>query len=169
MSSDMQNSRRIKRMGRGRRPKAKIPTMNLVSMMDIFTILVFFLLVNISDTQELPNPKAISLPASIAEQKPSENIIVFVSGKEVLVKNRVVALIADVESNDQPTVADITTALEEEASRVIGTTEKALLANRSVTIMGDKAIPFKILKKVMASCTAAGYEKIALAVVNKNG
>ena len=41
-------------------------SINLVSMMDIFTILVFFLLVNSSDVEVLPNAKEIVLPTSTA-------------------------------------------------------------------------------------------------------
>ena len=37
---------------------------NLVSMMDIFTILVFFLLVNSSEVEVLPNAKEFVLPDS---------------------------------------------------------------------------------------------------------
>ncbi|HAJ92691.1 MAG TPA: biopolymer transporter ExbD, partial [Gammaproteobacteria bacterium] len=40
-------------------------------------------------------------------------------------------------------------------------------ARREATIMGDKVIPYRIVKKVMASCTAAGFERISLAVLQK--
>jgi len=36
-----------------------------------------------------------------------------------------------------------------------------------VTIMGDKEIPYSLLKKVMATCTSADYGKISLAVMQK--
>jgi biopolymer transport protein TolR len=35
------------------------------------------------------------------------------------------------------------------------------------TIMGDRDIPYKILKQVMASCTEAGFSRISLAVLQK--
>ena len=163
----MQNSRRIKRMSRGRGNR-KVPAMNLVSLMDIFTILVFFLLVNTSNTEELPNPKTLKLPDSVAEQKPEETIIVMVTDTEIFVKGRIVASVDEVMNSDRPTVSSVSAALEEESKRVIGTSQKALQATRGVTIMGDKAVPFKLLKKVMASCTVSGYDKIALAVVQKS-
>lgn len=147
--------------------KRKIPAMNLVSLMDVFTILVFFLLVNTSNTEELPNPKALTLPDSVAEQKPEETIIVMVTATDILVKGRMVANVDDVVKSDKATISTVIAALEEETQRVIGTSQKTLQATRGVTIMGDKAIPFKLLKKVMASCTLAGYDKIALAVVQK--
>ena len=57
----MRNSRRIKRMSRNR---VKIGKMNLTSLMDVFTILVFFLLVNSGSVEVLDAPKEITLPES---------------------------------------------------------------------------------------------------------
>ena len=63
----MKNSRRMKRMSRNRQ---MVTRMNLTSLMDVFTILVFFLLVNSSSTEVLETPKQITLPASVVEDKP---------------------------------------------------------------------------------------------------
>jgi biopolymer transport protein TolR len=41
------------------------------------------------------------------------------------------------------------------------------VANREVTIMGDKEIPYRLLKRVMATCTEASYGKLSLAVLQK--
>ena len=57
----MRNSRRIKRMSRNR---GKISKMNLTSLMDVFTILVFFLLVNSGSVEVLDAPKDVTLPES---------------------------------------------------------------------------------------------------------
>ena len=56
----MKNSRRMKRMSRNRQTLTR---MNLTSLMDVFTILVFFLLVNSASTEVLETPKQITLPA----------------------------------------------------------------------------------------------------------
>ena len=58
----MKNSRRMKRMSRNRQV---VTRMNLTSLMDVFTILVFFLLVNSASTEVLETPKQITLPASV--------------------------------------------------------------------------------------------------------
>jgi biopolymer transport protein ExbD len=158
----MKNLRRIKRMTRAKRRKA--PGLNLVSLMDIFTILVFFLLVNQSSSEELPSPDIIKLPDSVSEQKPEQTIIILVTADQVLINGETIATASEalaLEDNVIPAVAD---RLREEAERVISQTGAASLRSRQVTIMGDRTIQFRLLKKVMASCTAAGYEKIALAV-----
>ena len=61
----MQMSQRAKRMERRNVRGKKSVTLNLVSLMDIFTILVFFLLVNSGQVETLPNARDITLPESI--------------------------------------------------------------------------------------------------------
>lgn len=158
-----QESRRMKRMSRG---KKKLPGMNLVSLMDVFTILVFFLLVNSSNTEELQKPKSLELPESVAEQKPEKAIVIMVTATEITIKGELIALIEDI-ADDELVITPVQAALVDEANRLLGLNSNAKPKQREVTVMGDRTIPFRLLKKVMASCTAAGYEKISLAVVQK--
>src|SRR5690606_16380354 len=83
----MKLSHRAKRMDR-RHKRSRVATVNLVSLMDIFTILVFFLLVNSSNTTQLPNQKAIQLPESIAEELPKETLVIMVNNNNILVNGR---------------------------------------------------------------------------------
>jgi biopolymer transport protein TolR len=161
----MKTTRRMKRMSRGR--TKRMPGFNLVSLMDIFTILVFFLLVNSAETQDLPSTEQVKLPESISEKKPEDTAVVMVTETEVLVQNKVVAARADVEASKAIYVPEIRDELLLIGQRAVGITSKAKSAKKEVTIMGDRAIPFKLLKKIMSSCTAAGYETINLAVIQK--
>ena len=140
---------------------------NLVSMMDIFTILVFFLLVNSSDVDVLPNAKDVRLPDSIAEEKARESVVVLVTDAEVLVQGRVVARVADIAAKDALVVPALKAALEEQTQRTLSETTRNDIAGREVTIMGDKEIPYSLLKKIMATCTAANYGQLSLAVLQK--
>ncbi len=140
---------------------------NLVSMMDIFTILVFFLLVNSSDVDVLPNAKDVRLPDSIAEEKARESVVVLVTDAEVLVQGRVVARVADIAAKDAVVIPALKAALEEQTQRTLSETTRNDIAGREVTIMGDKEIPYSLLKKVMATCTAANYGQLSLAVLQK--
>lgn len=141
---------------------------NLVSMMDIFTILVFFLLVNSSEVEVLPNAKDIVLPDSTAEEKARESVIVLLTDTQVLVQGRPVAELADVDASDAVIIPELKAALEDQAGRAIlaGEGDDAI-ADREVTIMGDREIPYSLLKKVMATCTAADYGRLSLAVLQK--
>ena len=94
----MRNSRRIKRMSRNR---GKITKMNLTSLMDVFTILVFFLLVNSGSVELVEAPKDVKLPESIEESKPRETVIVAVSPETVMVQGKLVAMVDDILNDDE--------------------------------------------------------------------
>lgn len=141
---------------------------NLVSMMDIFTILVFFLLVNSSEVEVLPNAKDIVLPDSTAEEKARESVIVLLTDTQVLVQGRPVAELAAINASDGAIIPELKAALEDQTGRaILATGGEDATADREVTIMGDREIPYSLLKKVMATCTAADYGRLSLAVLQK--
>lgn len=161
----MKNSRRIKRMARNR---TKISKMNLTSLMDVFTILVFFLLVNSATTEVLETPKQIKLPDSVVETKPRETVVIFVSPEQVLVQGQPVALVADIEAMEGEHVEPIVERLAELSQNIIGVKTKTIAESQEVTILADKAVPFSVVKKVMSTCTGYGYGRISLAVMQKS-
>ena len=161
----MKNTRRMKRMARNH--KRKLPALNLTSLMDVFTILVFFLLVNSAASEVLEAPKKISLPDSVVETKPTETAVIMVSGEAVLVQGEAVVATSDVIAAKQEYIPEVSEKLKEIRSNVIGVSTKTVAESGKVTILSDKTIPFKVLQKVMTSCTAAGYGTINLAVIQK--
>jgi biopolymer transport protein ExbD len=160
--------KRAARMERHHKRHKARSAINLVSMMDIFTILVFFLLVNSSDVEVLPNAKDIVLPDSTAEAKAREAVVVLLTDSHVLVQGRPVAELAAVEASDSVIIPELKAALEDQAGRAILAVEgEDAVADREVTIMGDREIPYSLLKKIMATCTAADYGRLSLAVLQK--
>lgn len=160
-------SRRAKRMERHHQRAGRGSAINLVSLMDIFTILVFFLLVNSSDGEVLPTHKSVNLPESIAEEKPRETLVVMITGSDILIHGTVIASIDTVLQETGSTSAVLQTALEEQAHRTRSPKRGDAPALREATIMGDREIPYRLLKKVMATCTRAGYGRISLAVLQR--
>jgi len=160
----MRNSRRIKRMSRNR---GKITKMNLTSLMDVFTILVFFLLVNSGSVEILEAPKNMTLPESRVETKPRETIVILVSPDEVLVQGKAVALVADILRGESSTMENITARLAELTASIIGTSTLTVAASQEVTILADKSVPFIVIKEIMSTCTREGYENVSLAVIQK--
>jgi biopolymer transport protein ExbD len=159
---------RAARMERHHKRHKAGAAINLVSMMDIFTILVFFLLVNSSEVEVLPNTKDIVLPDSTAEEKARESVVVLLTDTQVLVQGRPVAELAAVNASDAVIIPELKAALEDQAGRVIlAAAGDDAIAEREVTIMGDREIPYSLLKKVMATCTAAAYGRLSLAVLQK--
>lgn len=160
----MKSSRRIKRMSRNR---SKVVRMNLTSLMDVFTILVFFLLVNSANTEVLETPKQITLPASVVEDKPRETVVIFVSPTEVTVQGEPVALVADILASNRQNIAGIGARLAELSESIIGLRTRVVAESQEVTILADKTVPFSVVKKVMSTCTSQGYGRISLAVLQK--
>ncbi len=160
----MKNSRRMRRMSRNRKSVVK---MNLTSLMDVFTILVFFLLVNSASTEVLETPKQITLPASVVEEKPRETVVIFVSPEEVTVQGEHVVRTEDILAFDGQNIAPIAERLEQVSRSVIGLKTKTVAESREVTVLADRTVPFNVIKKVMSTATGQGYGRISLAVLQK--
>lgn len=140
---------------RRRGGRGKAGELNLVSLMDMFTILVIFLLFQaLNEGETLPIEKDLILPLSTASQPPRPNLTVTVTSKEVRVEGL--------------PVTDSPSALEDSAP-VISELKERLLSKgaQRVTIVGDRKIPFALLKKVMVTCMEAGVEQISLAVLSR--
>ena len=160
----MRNSRRMKRMGRSRKT---LTGLNLTPLMDVFTILVFFLLFHSSGGDILETPKQIKLPDSVVETKPRETVMIMVSPEVVVVQGEVVVNTPELLDDRVRMVAGITERLEQLERNIIGISTKAVAEGKEITILADKTIPFKVLKKIMSTCTDSGYGRISLAVVQK--
>ncbi len=164
----MVKSARAKRMDKHHLRNKGSATLNLVSLMDIFTILVFFLLVNSSDVETLPNAKDLQLPESIAETKARETVVIIIGEQDIIVQGVPVVKVADVLARKGNSIPELRQALKSQNDRVLRRAAQDEVAAREVTIMGDKEIPYRLLKKVMATCTEADYGKISLAVLQKS-
>ena len=164
----MLKSARAKRMEKHHKRNKGAGALNLVSLMDIFTILVFFLLVNSSDVQTLPNAKELQLPESIAEEKAKETVVIMIGETDLIVQGTPVAKIADIIATKGNDIPELREALLSQNDRVLRREAQEDIAGREVTIMGDKDIPYRLLKKVMATCTESNYGQISLAVLQKS-
>ncbi len=161
----MNTSRRIARMTRNKRV---VPKLNLTPLMDVFTVLVFFLMANSATVETLQQPKQITLPESVVEAKPRETVVIFVGKEEVLVQGVPVARVADIQATPNVEIEAISVRLAELRESVIGLSTQAIAESQEVTVLADKSIPFSVLKKIMATCTGQGYTRVSLAVVQKS-
>jgi biopolymer transport protein ExbD len=143
--------------------------MALVPFIDMLTMLVVFLLLHSSDAEILPNTKNIQIPQSVADLKPRETVTIMVTRDELLVNGRIVGRVAEVAAlpSDKLIIPDLQAALKEQNDRIQRQTAQEDLAEREITIMGDKGTPFAVLKRVMATATASDYGKVSLAVIQR--
>jgi biopolymer transport protein TolR len=151
-----------KRAARKQRNKQELD-MNLVSLIDIFTILIFFLLSSATEVETLPSHRAVKLPESTADAQPKETIVVVVSGSEIVVDGRKVADVADVMRSADDVIPTLKAELELLSKRqVIRAKNEA--TKTAVTIMGDKDIPYRLLRKVMVTSARANFTDVSFAV-----
>ena len=142
--------------------------MALVPFIDMLMMLVVFLLLHSSDVEILPNTKQITIPQSVAELKPRETVVVMVTTEALLVNGRQVATIAELRGDDKQLIIEpLRLALKEQSDSSLRTAAQDDLADREVTIMGDKGTPIAVLKRVTATATAADYGKVSLAVIQR--
>ena len=140
--------------------------MNLVSLIDVFTILIFFLLSNSTEVETLPSTAAVHLPESTAEKAPKETLVVVVNETEITVDGRKVADVAAVNAATGDLIPGLRSELALLAARPVARAENAGKP-RAVTIMGDKDIPYQLLRKVMYTCAMADYTDVSFAVNQK--
>lgn len=161
----MKNSRRMKRMSRNRQ---KVQSLPLTSLMDVFTILVFFLLFHSGSSEIIEAPKQIKLPESTVEAKPRETVVIMVSPEDVLVQGKAVVSTPQLLDSNTGDIPEISERLSHLERNIIGISTKAAVESKEVTVLADKSIPFRALKRIMSTCTSSGYGKISLAVNQKD-
>ncbi len=138
--------------------------LSLISLMDIFTILVFFLLLNSGESDTIENSRFVELPASTTGTSPHEDLVVSIGKEEVWLDGVMVAKVADIVAKPDDVIETLATALTayaESKGELTGFEKQNGLA---ITIMGDKWVPYALLKSVMATCRLNDYRNISLAV-----
>ncbi len=164
----MNKSRRAKRMEKYL-VRSRKSSLNLISLMDIFTILVFFLLVSSSSVQQLPKKKDLHLPTSIAKKVPAETLIISVSKDKIMVQGRQVALINSTKKGSELIIEELKKELKFQYSKSAEIkTPDGKIKGKAVTILGDENIQYDLLKKILATCREANYTQIAFAALQKS-
>jgi biopolymer transport protein ExbD len=164
----MRESRRMKRMERNN-SKTNYARLNLIPMLDVLSVLVFFLLFH-SFNGDMPEQR-LALPQSVVETKPRGTVAISVTPEAVMIQGEPVVKTSDLLDDRIGTVPQVTARLGEiERSMNNDTGDRPAVENetREITLLADKTIPFNVLKKIMTSCTASGYGKISLAVIQKS-
>ncbi|WP_206046763.1 ExbD/TolR family protein [Mangrovimicrobium sediminis] len=153
-------ARRIARNHRRNRPAR----LNLVALMDIFTILVLFLMVNNGDVEVLQADSNITLPESISEQRPERNVTIKVTREHLLVQGVAVSTLNDALGGEEPLIAALQAELRHQAELAGPLDEEAEKTGRPVIIMGDETTPYSLLQRIMSTCAAEDFRDISLAV-----
>lgn len=154
------------------------PRLQITAMMDMFTIIVFFLLFSYSDRpDEIDLESNIDLPVSSTERNYENTIKVFLSPQAITIEGEQVAAINNgriqgfneknpLESNLYKTLERLrqekTTANPETEEEQASTADKP-----QVLFFCDKAVPFKLMNTVMKTIGMVGYPNMQLAVTGE--
>lgn len=157
----MKMSRRAKRMQRSHK-RHKTPPLNLVSLMDIFTILVFFLLVSSSNSYQLPATKDLKLPTSKSTNVPEETLVIAITREEILLSGTRVETVSKALADESVTIVNLKNQLER-----IGANQQDA-SSKKITIMSDENVPYAVIRKVLSTCQESKYTRIAFAALQKD-
>ena len=151
---------------RERRERAEAE-LNLIPLIDIMSVMVAFLLVYSADVEVIQNSKGVEVPMSVAEVLPKHSVVVMVTKDQLFVQGELVTSVAAIQGSPAQMIAPLRAVLERPMLTSEGEPEVIDVATREITVLGDKSLPYDVVKKVMATCTAASYGKISLAVMKK--
>ena len=85
----------------------------------------------------------------------------------VVVQGEAVMSTPELLDDSMAPIAEITKKLKQLESNIIGISTKTVAESKEVTVLADKSIPFRVLKRIMSTCTGSGYGRISLAVIQK--
>jgi biopolymer transport protein ExbD len=139
--------------------------LNLIPLIDVMSVLVAFLLIYTADVDIVQNTKGVEVPQSTAETKAQQSVVVTITKEHLFVQGEVVAEIADIEASSEPLVEPLRQVLDR--PMLLGGGAVDGTEQREVTVIADKSLPFDLVRRVMATCTATTYGKISLAVLQK--
>lgn len=144
--------------------------LNLTSLIDLFTILVLFLLFHLSGGGEvLPVSNKLKLPLSISETPPQATVTVVITTEDITVEGKRVEGVQAVLDTSDLLISGLKEELDQHAqkAKAVGAALGTQVFEGKVTILGDRLIPFKLLEKVMFTCSQAEFSNIHLAVIQK--
>jgi len=156
----MKQSAKTKRLARHHKRMAKSAKLSLVSLMDIFTILVFFLIVNSSNVEVLEADKSIKLPQSQSKTMAQENLVLLINDSHVLLQGKEVISLAALVNDEVITIDSLANELAYHKARQT----PSETGGRAITILGDQKLAYSMLKKILLTCSQAGFGDISLAV-----
>jgi biopolymer transport protein ExbD len=159
------------RFSERRRGASSVSTfLTLTSLVDLFTNLVLFLLYNFSaEGSAIPAADRMQLPESLAQQTPRTTVTVMITQSDIFLEGKRVADIDAVMQDAELLIPSLKDGLDYEAERgkYFAGIQAGSAFDGRITILGDKNLPFRLLEKVMFTCSQAEFGQIDLGVIRK--
>ena len=162
----MRSPRKVRRIERQYTQGVRDVPINIVSMIDVFAILVFYLMVSIAAVEIRPNDKTLELPKSSAVDRPHTATQLLITRKDILVDNRLIISVADASNANGDSLPGLKSDFEKNVS-LMEQPDNSGVTRGEINILADKDTPYSLLKKVMKSCADERFARISLAVVQR--
>jgi biopolymer transport protein ExbD len=157
-----------------KKKKSSLVKLNITSMMDMFTIILVFLMKSFSAEGTIVTPaKGLKLPDSNIEKGAKKSLDVSVGGGFILMDDQPVIATPEVLSNIKQNPANylieaLFTKMDAQAAH--GREMEAKYGtpfSGEVFVQIDQAIPFELLTRIMYTCGQSGFSNMRLAVFKK--
>jgi biopolymer transport protein ExbD len=156
---------------RRRRKDPDLVKPQMTALVDVLTVLVFFLLKNFStDGEIVTQTQGMELPMSSAQARMEQTLTIAISRKHILVEGAPVALVAEEWERGGTDIPSLSRLLEERRKQTeqIAEYDKNVNFDGKLTIQGDKQIPYWLLQKVLSTCGENGFSSFSLAVMKRD-
>jgi biopolymer transport protein ExbD len=162
----------VKRRRAGRRRIAHPNNLKMTSMVDILTTLLLFLLKSfVAGGEAVLPPPGVTLPESTSQVPPEATLVVAISDDAILLGSEPVASVAAALASESLVIGELEAGLDRALTQMEGIATRKASGEipYEVTIQGDRDLEFRLLQKVMHTCSVSGIDEMALAVVQKGG
>ena len=146
------------------------PKLNLTAMVDVFVVLLIFLLKSYSaEGNILTTDKGLELPLSTSNLPPQVTLTVTVTQEAIYVEDKKVEEVRSIHEGPDLLIPPLAQELKYQVDRArfIAGLNPTVKFEGKVTILGDRGLPFMVLEKVMYTCSTTDFQEISLAVFQK--
>lgn len=150
-----------------RHNRSKEVALKLTSMIDMFTILLVFLLKSYSaEGQIMSVAPDLKLPESTAQKAPQTTSIVAITEEAILLDGKKLTTVDRVMNNKELIIPELLNELQrlKSLSERVGELSSDMGFTGKISIQGDRELPYLIIKKIMFTCGKVGYNDMLLAV-----
>ena len=135
----------------------------MTSLIDILTLLLVFLIQSFNAEGNLITPSAdLQLPLSSSAIAPKPALSLEITGTHVIGDGKKLAELTSFASSDSLRIYPVYTWLMHKKSASKNSAQK-----QPVIIQCDRAVPFNIVKRVMYTCSKAGFSDFSVLVVEE--
>lgn len=170
-----------KKAKRNRRINLAPAEINITSLLDVLTVLLFFLIKSfaVSPAAIVP-PEDLRLPASVIKDQMEESVTVVLTHNKLMMNEQVVMNVKDGQFNgadlgeDQRTIVKLHQMLVKEFEKKKALFEKAgggthMMPPGKILIQSDKRLKFKTVKLLLHTVASAGYTDYQFVVDSNEG